>query len=257
MSTKLTPALSYQATRNNWSPYSHPRTQENSPKNLTMALPSWNSYSDKKATYHHTIRTALSNLKTTTVTTQIFCIFPIFCITTANWRAKLRKVRKIYIYIYQCLLMLYTINHTFILHILEITDWFIDTELLLNRHCPIIFESIVGVCRAEHNSTSSYNEEEITAVMSYVHNILLTETWNNRRVRCCDIGIISPYRSQCDRIRSKCDEKGCGEITIGSAEQFQGQEKPIIIISTVRTAEKGLGFLKNPQVRASSSILST
>lgn len=47
------------------------------------------------------------------------------------------------------------------------------------------------------------------------------------------------------------------KITVSSVEKFQGQEKLIVIISTVRSRieflpsdyQFGLGFLRNPKVR--------
>lgn len=37
-------------------------------------------------------------------------------------------------------------------------------------------------------------------------------------------------------------------IMTASVELFQGKEKPIIIISTVRSGQQGIGFLNNPKV---------
>lgn len=123
--------------------------------------------------------------------------------------------------------------------------------MLVNPVFPLIFESINGRCETETNSTSFYNIDEIAAVLRYVRQ-LIPGKWNGQVVRCADIGIISPYRSQCERIRAECEKEGFKNISIGSAEKFQGQEKPIIIVSTVRTDGGTLGFVKDPQVRQNS-----
>lgn len=68
------------------------------------------------------------------------------------------------------------------------------------------------------------------------------------------IGIITPYTLQVKEIRSLCDEYFDGKSPkVGSVEEFQGQERDVIIISTVRSRDKyishdgkyGLGFIKN------------
>lgn len=69
-----------------------------------------------------------------------------------------------------------------------------------------------------------------------------------------DIGIITPYALQVKDIRLQCDACHDGKLPkIGSVEEFQGQEKNVIIISTVRAQPKhishdgkyGLGFINN------------
>lgn len=92
---------------------------------------------------------------------------------------------------------------------------------------------------------SSYNMEEVNAVMDFVNMLLDMDT-----ITQSDIGIVSPYKLQCKIIKQQCEKSNWKQIVIGPAEVFQGQEKPIIIISTVRSRSNGLGdFLQNAQVR--------
>lgn len=44
-----------------------------------------------------------------------------------------------------------------------------------------------------------------------------------------------------------CQREGINDITVGTAEIFQGKEKPVIILSTVRSAGE-LGFVSDPRV---------
>lgn len=60
-----------------------------------------------------------------------------------------------------------------------------------------------------------------------------------------DIGIISPYRKQWEMIKETCNAMNWYDIQIGSVEIFQGQEKRIIIVSTVRSNTDTVGFLDN------------
>ena len=65
-----------------------------------------------------------------------------------------------------------------------------------------------------------------------------------------EIGVVSPYKLQCKKIRRKCSEMKYSGITVGTAEVFQGQERKVMIMSTVRARQKFLGdFLGNAQVR--------
>lgn len=58
------------------------------------------------------------------------------------------------------------------------------------------------------------------------------------------------------KIKKACELLKLSDIDVGSVEQFQGQERKVIIISTVRSQFRfvsfdymfQLGFLKNPKV---------
>lgn len=92
---------------------------------------------------------------------------------------------------------------------------------------------------------SPFNRLEIETVISYVKQLLSSE---ERSIVEHDIGIISPYRKQSEEIKSKCNANGWKNIKTGAVEVFQGQERPIIIVSLVKSNTKSIGFLDNPKV---------
>lgn len=95
---------------------------------------------------------------------------------------------------------------------------------------------------------SLFNKEELDAVMEYIKQLLTMETSNKKPIKQCDIGVVTPYKLQCRRIAQACRVNNFDGIKVGTAEVFQGQEKPIIIVSTVRSDEKNLGFVNDARV---------
>lgn len=92
---------------------------------------------------------------------------------------------------------------------------------------------------------SSYNQLEIETIIGYLRRIF---KMSHRTIKQSDIGIISPYRRQCDELLEQCAKAGYKDIQIGSVEVFQGKEKPIIIVSTVRSQMNSIGFLDSKKV---------
>jgi superfamily I DNA and/or RNA helicase len=59
------------------------------------------------------------------------------------------------------------------------------------------------------------------------------------------IGVISFYALQVDKIRQQLDANSFNNVKVNTVDGFQGQEKEVIILSTVRSnREKDIGFLK-------------
>lgn len=67
------------------------------------------------------------------------------------------------------------------------------------------------------------------------------------------MGIITPYTKQAKVLRSLLMEQGVKIPKIGTVEEFQGQERMVILVSTVRSSSSlliydrihRLGFVKN------------
>ncbi|XP_033218429.1 putative helicase MOV-10 [Belonocnema kinseyi] len=106
---------------------------------------------------------------------------------------------------------------------------------LPKKHFPIIFHAIRGIEKRDKSSPSVYNQSEAEIVINYVSQ-LLGKKMGEHKIKETDIGIISPFRSQGEIIEKGLGRKGWHHITVGTVEILQGQEKSIIIVSTVRSA---------------------
>lgn len=113
---------------------------------------------------------------------------------------------------------------------------------LPNRKCPIILHPVDGPTEQDKHNFSLFNRKECWTVMFYVGD-LLNKGINGRSVTQSDIGIVSPYVQQVRYLKNCCTSRDWTDIEIGSVEQFQGKEKAIILISTVRSRCKNVGFL--------------
>ena len=114
-------------------------------------------------------------------------------------------------------------------------------KYLSKNNFPILFHCCKTNSAKPKKSTSTFNEGEVDKVRLYV-DWLLTDGIAGAKVEANDIGIISPYKAQLNKLTERL--KDLEEIEIGTAEHYQGREKKIIIISTVKSRE-GLGFLKD------------
>eukprot|EP00038_Savillea_parva_P026359 m.53449 g.53449 ORF g.53449 m.53449 type:complete len:1222 (-) comp7460_c0_seq1:1994-5659(-) len=130
-------------------------------------------------------------------------------------------------------------------------------ERLPKPGVPLIFHGVEGKDDREANSPSWFNVSEVETVRDYVMELLTTK---KNPLKPEDIGVIAPYQKQVQKIRKAFERmhvpnKDLKGIMVGSAEQFQGQEKRVIIISTTRSSKEylnfdtkhALGFLTNPK----------
>ncbi|XP_060764793.1 RNA helicase Mov10l1 [Neoarius graeffei] len=117
---------------------------------------------------------------------------------------------------------------------------------------PLIFHGIRGTEMREGTNPSWFNPGEAVQAMLYCCQ-LAKRLYNP--IPATDIGIITPYKKQVEKIRVLLHRAGLSDVKVGSVEEFQGQEFLIIILSTVRSNEvlpsndlqSALGFLSNPK----------
>ena len=141
----------------------------------------------------------------------------------------------------------------------DISHVLCDWEHLPTRGCPLVFHGVVGKDMREGNSPSWFNPDEAATVLDYVTK--LTRGTRANRVHPSEIGIISPYSKQVQKLRLLLKQANnalggeLDQIKVASTELFQGQERKVIIISTVRSSDEfvtfdvkhNLGFLVNPK----------
>lgn len=135
---------------------------------------------------------------------------------------------------------------------LMVTSNMLRWEHLPKPGFPVVFHAISGSNCREGNSPSWFNPEEAQQVVEYVR-LLMEET--RPSLQPDEIGIITPYARQAQKIRLALKTQGIDDIKVGSVETFQGQERRVIIISTVRAEREevsndlryNLGFVANPK----------
>ncbi|KAL7072277.1 hypothetical protein ACQ4LE_008607 [Meloidogyne hapla] len=111
-------------------------------------------------------------------------------------------------------------------------------EGLPTKGFPLIWHHIESPEKCEENGTSFMNLGELDLVLLYVKRIV-TEL----DVKPVDIGIISPYTYQARRLRH-CLMADLADITVDTVERFQGSERRVIIVTTVRcNPSEKLGFM--------------
>ena len=130
----------------------------------------------------------------------------------------------------------------------SVAEWKLN---ILNNN-PVVFIDTAG-CGFEEaineESRSRYNKGEFFILREYF--LQLAAALSATETEMPSIGIISPYREQCQMI----EEEFNGEenlaaylphVDINTIDAFQGQERDLILISLVRSNEKSeIGFLSD------------
>eukprot|EP00929_Paragymnodinium_shiwhaense_P086954 TRINITY_DN47309_c0_g1_i1.p1 TRINITY_DN47309_c0_g1~~TRINITY_DN47309_c0_g1_i1.p1 ORF type:complete len:928 (+),score=93.15 TRINITY_DN47309_c0_g1_i1:69-2852(+) len=93
---------------------------------------------------------------------------------------------------------------------------------------PVVFHHIQGEEARDKMSPSWSNPDEVEVLRAYIKRL------KDFHVQADDVGIITPYQLQCKRLGLMCRTEQF-PATVGTTEQFQGRERRIILLSTVRS----------------------
>jgi len=113
-------------------------------------------------------------------------------------------------------------------------------EYLPKKNFPLIFHGVQGKDEREGNSPSWFNPEEAQLVKTYV-DLLVKDTRLNK-LKGEEIGVVTPYHKQAQKIRMLLRAHNYLDTKVGSVEEFQGSERRVIIISTVRSSVQHMDF---------------
>ncbi|XP_014371932.2 putative helicase mov-10-B.1 [Papilio machaon] len=110
----------------------------------------------------------------------------------------------------------------------------------------VIFHAVNSKEQRMGKAPSFYNEKELDMLKKYVRALV-----DVHNVLHKDIGVIAPYIRQVYKMKEWLTASNYSEIEVGTVESFQGKEKRVILVSTVRAncrlldydAKYGLGFL--------------
>jgi len=97
------------------------------------------------------------------------------------------------------------------------------------------FFHVEGIEQSREGGTSYLNEAEADLIAALLKRVM------DAGVKVEEIGIITPYMEQVKLLKRLLHQP---KLEINSVDAFQGREKEVILVSTVRSNEKGnLGFL--------------
>lgn len=118
--------------------------------------------------------------------------------------------------------------------------------MLPSKQFPLIFKAVQGSCQGAIGYNCS-NDTEIGEVVSIVQRLLPphSKTEGLKRIPQWQIGVVTPYHAQNYKILQALQAVNLGKVDVGTAESFRGKQKPVMIISTVRSVSEPFNFVES------------
>jgi len=113
---------------------------------------------------------------------------------------------------------------------------------ILDPEAPLVFVDTAGIDAPERQRGGSHSREnprEADLVARLAADLVAAG------VAPADVAVISPYDDQVDRIERRL---GTDAVEVDTVDGFQGREKEVVLVSLVRSNERGeIGFLDEPR----------
>lgn len=122
-------------------------------------------------------------------------------------------------------------------------DWYVNSNLLLNKQFPFVFKAVQGSCQRAIGYNWS-NESEIDEVVSFVKRFLPPncKAEGLKKIPPWKIGVVTPYHIQNYKILQALQAINMKKVDVGTAEDFRGKQKAVMIVSTVRSKSEPFDF---------------
>ncbi|KAI3639495.1 hypothetical protein MIR68_002510 [Amoeboaphelidium protococcarum] len=120
---------------------------------------------------------------------------------------------------------------------------------LINSNFPHLMMVNISDGKEEQTYSGSYiNQSESQCILKIVRSILQQKLSNGDRLRGSQLGVISLYKSQSELLSQIINVGDCQEtVEVSTVDAYQGAEKDIIILSTVRSGGSSVGFIDEPR----------
>lgn len=99
---------------------------------------------------------------------------------------------------------------------------------------PLMFCEVKGKEMREYLNPSWFNPKEAITCLAYINQLYRAGLQSH------ELGFITPYRQQMNKMNTLFSVTNLPKCKFGTLEEFQGLEREVIIISTVRTEKKNL-----------------
>jgi len=125
----------------------------------------------------------------------------------------------------------------------------VHSTALPKKGFPIVFHAIRGSEQCTESSPSHFDVLGASIVRNYCVKLVRDP---QRKICGCETFVAPPYKTQVRVIQELLKVARLSDISVGPVEQFQGQERKVIILTTNRSNEevhprRSLGVLVNRQ----------